>query len=195
MRLYACYSANNHSPLDRLIATIEKRYEPADVLAIDQPLATHAWMEWEDDERTRWGIEAIPPRVHVFDPAIKRGQAVRRYRVPVSDAGARRAWQRALYYDGDTYGALGVALTGALLVAGGAHGGRRAFERLHVASVYCSEILTLLCREAGARTLPLMRPDNVTPARSEAWAGGSGWEPETPAAAAIEARAIETRTA
>jgi len=29
----------------------------------------------------------------------------------------------------------------------------------------------------------------VTPARSEAWAGGSGWEPETPAAAAIETRA------
>jgi len=189
--LYVCFSANNARPLDRLIEWIERRYESTDVLTIDRPLASHAWIEVEDvagnewARPARWAIEAIPQHVHVFDPAIKRGQVVRRYRAPISGVQAEDAWLAAVPYDGRSYNAIGVVLVGLLLLLHRP----RLFEAIGGARVFCSQLALIIIRTAGSDPLPGVYADNVTPARLEATLAIQGWEPETPAAAAIEKRA------
>lgn len=189
--LYVCFSANNVSLLDRLIQWIEKRYEPRDVLDIDRPLASHAWIEVEDVPgnelmtATRWAIEAIPRRVHVFNPTIKAGQVVRRYRAPIGSDQADAAWLAAVPYDGRSYNALGVVFVGLLLLLHRP----RLFEAIGGARVFCSQLALIVIRATGIDPLPGLYADNVTPARLEATLVTDGWEPETPAAAAIEQRA------
>jgi len=189
--LYVCFSANSVSPLDRLIQWVERRYESADVLEIDRPLASHAWVEIEDvagnewARPARWAIEAIPRRVHVFDPAIKGGQVVRRYRAPITGDQADDAWLAAVPYDGRAYNAVGVVFVGLLLLLHRP----RLFEAIGGAKVFCSQLTLIVIRATGIDPLPGMYADNTTPAALEAALITGEWEPETPAAAAIERRA------
>jgi len=168
---------------------VEKRYEPADVLAIDKPLASHCWLRWTTDAGTpdapTWGLEAIPPRVHVFDPATKAGQVIREYVVPTDAEGAWLCWRLAAPYDGRPYSALGVVATYLLL----RFGLPDVFERLPHTSVFCSQLVLTLLRAVKVDPMPLFKTSNATPAALEAACAVAGWTPYDPGAARVEERA------
>jgi len=165
MRMWVCFSVGK-LPTDQII----KDGEGIEIATLGctppLPLCNHCWTEFELEDGTVEGVEAVLPRVRTFDPTEKHTQIVRRYLVSATDEQITTAYRTAKRFVGHLYDYWGIVLVAWHIVC--RNFTLALFRRSHHLAVYCAELVVIILRAAAIAFLGVLAPDNATPSNVEA---------------------------